>query len=243
MSIVLIWGLIDNKIQQCCQKWGLSELILCAWMLSGILGTKEYRKPEWVTQMEELKDALKGNQSSSSLCDPVCLSTRPASMSPEQSEIELSADSLDTSDSRYQLDCVRTSRRFGGYFASSSWASVGDLSMGSDSVFLSSGSSCSGESHIIPRIPFRLNPLESEMQKLNAPFCPLNSQYESPESDTAQLLGQTSKSKNNEIALLGGIRLSHDLETTKECKSSGYYDSDQHLFNINSDTQNICSDT
>ncbi|KAK3921145.1 Titin, partial [Frankliniella fusca] len=28
----------------------------------GILGTKEYRKPEWVTQMEELKDALKAVQ-------------------------------------------------------------------------------------------------------------------------------------------------------------------------------------
>lgn len=26
----------------------------------GILGTKEYRKPEWVTQMEEMQEALKG---------------------------------------------------------------------------------------------------------------------------------------------------------------------------------------
>lgn len=27
----------------------------------GIVGTKEYRKPEWVSHMEELQAALKGN--------------------------------------------------------------------------------------------------------------------------------------------------------------------------------------
>lgn len=26
-----------------------------------IIGTKEYRKPEWVTHMEEMREALKGN--------------------------------------------------------------------------------------------------------------------------------------------------------------------------------------
>lgn len=26
-----------------------------------IVGTKEYRKPEWVTHMEEMREALKGN--------------------------------------------------------------------------------------------------------------------------------------------------------------------------------------
>jgi len=28
--------------------------------IKGILGTKEYRKPEWVTQMEEMQEALRG---------------------------------------------------------------------------------------------------------------------------------------------------------------------------------------
>lgn len=28
--------------------------------LIGIMGTKEYRQPEWVTQMEEMREALKG---------------------------------------------------------------------------------------------------------------------------------------------------------------------------------------
>lgn len=28
--------------------------------ISGIVGTKEYRKPEWVTHMEEMQAALKG---------------------------------------------------------------------------------------------------------------------------------------------------------------------------------------
>lgn len=36
-------------------------------MLSGIIGTKEYRKPEWVTHMEELQAALKGKPECSSM--------------------------------------------------------------------------------------------------------------------------------------------------------------------------------
>lgn len=27
-----------------------------------IIGTKEYRQPEWVTQMEEMREALKGKE-------------------------------------------------------------------------------------------------------------------------------------------------------------------------------------
>lgn len=34
----------------------------------GIVGTKEYRKPEWVTHMEELQEALKGKDESSLVC-------------------------------------------------------------------------------------------------------------------------------------------------------------------------------
>lgn len=30
-------------------------------MYKGIVGTKDYRKPEWVSHMEELQAALKGN--------------------------------------------------------------------------------------------------------------------------------------------------------------------------------------
>lgn len=37
-------------------------------MILGIIGTKEYRKPEWVTHMEELQAALKGNESNSLHC-------------------------------------------------------------------------------------------------------------------------------------------------------------------------------
>lgn len=29
--------------------------------LAEIFGTKEYRQPEWVTQMEEMREALRGN--------------------------------------------------------------------------------------------------------------------------------------------------------------------------------------
>lgn len=29
--------------------------------LTEIVGTKDYRQPEWVTQMEEMREALKGN--------------------------------------------------------------------------------------------------------------------------------------------------------------------------------------
>lgn len=168
-------------------------------MLSGILGTKEYRKPEWVTQMEELKAALKGNEpSTNDVSGPVCLSI--ASMSPDPSEHEMSADSLDAC-SRTRLDGVRPNRRLGGRAASSSWASLGDLSMGSDSVFLSTASSCSGESHVPPHVPFRLNPLVSEVGESNAHVCSTGSESaSSPEPDEGSALsGDTRKSTPQEV--------------------------------------------
>lgn len=38
---------------------GLSHIFHFFW-ITEIVGTKEYRKPEWVTQMEEMQAALKG---------------------------------------------------------------------------------------------------------------------------------------------------------------------------------------
>lgn len=122
-------------------------------MVLGILGTKEYRKPEWVTQMEELKDALKGTASCSSTGPgSVCL----PSMSSVLSETGMSVDSLDADSLRLPVDGARPNRRH--QCASGSWASLGDLSMGSDSVFLSTASSCSDESHYVAsHVPFLLN--------------------------------------------------------------------------------------
>ncbi|KAE8746082.1 hypothetical protein FOCC_FOCC007206, partial [Frankliniella occidentalis] len=128
----------------------------------GILGTKEYRKPEWVTQMEELKDALKGTDQCARTRNPVCLSI--TSMSPEPSD-QMSVDSLDMS-SRSRLDQSRLNRRPGGHMASGSWASLGDLSIGSDSVFLSTGSSCSEESpYMSVHVPFILNQLPTQVDE------------------------------------------------------------------------------
>lgn len=45
MDVVDIWFLCSNLL-----------------LYLGIIGTKEYRKPEWVTHMEELQAALKGNR-------------------------------------------------------------------------------------------------------------------------------------------------------------------------------------
>lgn len=43
-----------------CPIWRLIWIILFS-KLSEIVGTKEYRQPEWVTQMEEMREALRGN--------------------------------------------------------------------------------------------------------------------------------------------------------------------------------------
>lgn len=40
----------------------LIERVLIDYFLIEIVGTKEYRQPEWVTQMEEMREALKGMQ-------------------------------------------------------------------------------------------------------------------------------------------------------------------------------------
>lgn len=52
----------------------------------GILGTKAYRKPEWVTQMEEMQEALKGNY---------CVDLDVANCMPSGTECSFSRDSLD----------------------------------------------------------------------------------------------------------------------------------------------------
>lgn len=54
---------------------------------AGIVGTKEYRKPEWVTHMEELQEALQGNKK---IKDSSC-------MVHDNSSIDLSMDSLEAS--------------------------------------------------------------------------------------------------------------------------------------------------
>lgn len=38
------------------------KILIFVYVCLGIIGTKEYRKPEWVTHMEELQAALKGNE-------------------------------------------------------------------------------------------------------------------------------------------------------------------------------------
>lgn len=53
----------------------------------GILGTKEYRKPEWVTQMEKMQEALKGKN---------CVHyTNVIDCMPSDTECSFSSDSLD----------------------------------------------------------------------------------------------------------------------------------------------------
>lgn len=55
----------------------------------GILGTKEYRKPEWVTQMEEMQEALRGK---------TCVHLNTLDCMPSDVECHFSSNSLD--------DCV-----------------------------------------------------------------------------------------------------------------------------------------
>jgi hypothetical protein len=40
----------------------LIEIIFCKLILE-IVGTKDYREPEWVSEMEEMREALAGNYS------------------------------------------------------------------------------------------------------------------------------------------------------------------------------------
>lgn len=62
----------------------ISPAILIFVRLLGILGTKEYRKPSWVTQMEEMQEALKGKSESDGID---CMLSEP--------ECSFSTDSLD----------------------------------------------------------------------------------------------------------------------------------------------------
>ncbi|KAG7188130.1 hypothetical protein KM043_013353 [Ampulex compressa] len=55
--------------------------------VEGILGTKEYRKPEWVTHMEEMQDALKGKNHTSSPDEIYCMLS--------EAECDFPNDSLD----------------------------------------------------------------------------------------------------------------------------------------------------
>lgn len=55
--------------------------------LLGILGTKEYRKPEWVTHMEEIQQALRGKNRARRLDVTDCM--------PNNAECSYSSDSLD----------------------------------------------------------------------------------------------------------------------------------------------------
>lgn len=58
---------------------------LCSFFILGIVGTKDYRKPEWVTHMEELQEALQGKNNVVNL----------ECMSKSSERYELSIDSLD----------------------------------------------------------------------------------------------------------------------------------------------------
>lgn len=169
--------------------------------------------------MEELKDALKGTDHYDYSSDPLCMSA--ASMSPEPSENEMSADSLDTSSSKRQFEANRYNRRLVGQLASGSWASLGDLSMGSDSVFLSTASSCSDDSHSVSsHVPFILNPLSSEFRQSATPVCL------SVSVDAAATIGschcddrgKSSLEGNNE-QIVGGSPLNHTLNPQSNCEA------------------------
>lgn len=50
MLIIIMFYITKNKISN----------ILCILFSLEIVGTRDYRKPEWVSQMEEMKEALEG---------------------------------------------------------------------------------------------------------------------------------------------------------------------------------------
>ena len=102
-------------------------------LLTDIIGTKEYRKPEWVTHMEELKEALRGNNVVSS-----CM--------PEHDNDVMSVDSLESASVHRQHAHVGLSRKR-REFPVGSETSLGDVSIGDDSVFVSNASSCSDDLH------------------------------------------------------------------------------------------------
>lgn len=106
--------------------------VICISFLAGIMGTKEYRKPEWVTQMEELKEQLRGND--------VAMSCMPEHGSSDNDV--MSVDSLETESVHHQhVDIGPTRKRPDVQLGST--PSLEDMSIGDDSVFVSNTSSCS----------------------------------------------------------------------------------------------------
>nr|CAD7423862.1 unnamed protein product [Timema monikensis] len=142
-------------------------------VVEGILGTKEYRKPEWVTHMEELQDQLRGNTTFP--CVSPCMPRHGSSSN-------MSVDSLDTC--RLQAPSQRRRRNTGGSVTSL------DVSVGDDSVFVSSASSLSDDHTTArstvhaPHVPFTLNLLPSPTQ-FNVSVYPTNEQECQPSSMSA----------------------------------------------------------
>ncbi|CAG2053837.1 unnamed protein product [Timema podura] len=142
-------------------------------VVEGILGTKEYRKPEWVTHMEELQDQLRGNTTFP--CVSPCMPRHGSSSN-------MSVDSLDTC--RLQAPSRRRRRNTGGSVTSL------DVSFGDDSVFVSSASSLSDDHTTArstvhaPHVPFTLNLLPSPPQ-FNVSVYPTNERECQPSSMSA----------------------------------------------------------
>lgn len=98
------------------------------------MGTKEYRKPEWVTQMEELKEQLRGNN--------IVMSCMPEHGSSDNDV--MSVDSLEMGSSHHQHAHMGPTGKRPDVQAGST-TSLEDVSVGDDSVFVSNASSCSDE--------------------------------------------------------------------------------------------------
>lgn len=96
------------------------------------MGTKEYRKPEWVTQMEELQEQLRGND--------VVTSCMPEHGSSDNDV--MSVDSLETGSAHCQhVQVVPTRKRT--EIQVGSMTSLGNVSVGDDFLSVSNASSCS----------------------------------------------------------------------------------------------------
>lgn len=131
------------------------------------MGTKEYRKPEWVTQMEELKEQLRGNN------DMMTCMTEHGSSDNDV----LSVDSLETGSLHQQHVRVSPTRKRPEAQVGS-MTSLEDVSIGDDSVFVSNASSCSDDLNSITPLtvmnssmcvsatatPFLLNPPHSSQE-------------------------------------------------------------------------------
>jgi len=106
--------------------------VIFIYFLAGIMGTKEYRKPEWVTQMEELKEQLRGNN--------VAMSCMPEHGVSDNDM--MSVDSLET-ESVHHLHVDMSPARKRPEVQLGSMPSLEDMSIGDDSVFVSNTSSYS----------------------------------------------------------------------------------------------------